>query len=290
MTDLYDEYYYANYDYRPYNRDDFWLNLFDGIASRIIAEFDPKTVLDAGCAWGFLVESLRKRNVEAYGVDISEYAIANVIAEIRPYCWQGSISEPFPQKYNLITCIEVLEHMPPRKAELAIENFCKHANEVVISSTPFGYKELTHINVHDPEYWAEKFAHHGFYRDLEADMSYISPWATRFVKTKKTNISLVREYEHRFWQLSKENYDLRQLSLESQEKIKQLDKQVQAIGSQLAENEKATHVLLSQIAEKVQVAQTLKLRLDQIMSSRSWKLLAPFQRIYAWLRTKMTPK
>ncbi len=290
MADQYDEYYYANYCGRPYNRDESWLNFFDGIAKRIIEQFDPKTVLDAGCAWGFLVEAFRKRNVEAYGVDISEYAIGNVSPEIKPFCWQGSITAPFPQKYDLITCIEVLEHMPPREAELAIENFCEHADEIIISSTPFDYKEATHINVHDPEYWAEKFARHGFYRDLEADMFFITAWAIRFVKTKRTTVTLVREYEHRFWQLSKENFDLRHLSWETQETIRLLDKQVQTISSQLAEKEKTIDVLLSQIEEKEQVSQTLMLRLNQITGSRSWKLLTPLQRIYARLRAKKITK
>jgi hypothetical protein len=240
MTVIYDEYYYAHDCGRPYKRDESWLSFFDVIASRIIEQFAPVSVLDAGCAWGFLVEAFRRRSVEAYGVDISEYALGNVSSEIKSYCWLGSITEAFPQNYDLITCIEVLEHMPSQEAELAIENMCEHATEIVFSSTPFDYKEATHINVHDPEYWAEKFARHGFYRDLEADMSFITAWATRFVKVKRTNVTLVREYEHRFWQLSKENFDLRQLSLESQETIRQLDKQVRALGSKLAENEMPT--------------------------------------------------
>lgn len=103
--------------------------------------------MDAGCALGFLVEAFRNRGVEAFGVDISKFAIENVHADIKPYCWAGSVSDPFPQKYDLITCIEVLEHMRQKEAEKAIENLCAHANEIVFSSTPFDYKESTHFNV-----------------------------------------------------------------------------------------------------------------------------------------------
>ena len=112
-SSFFDAYYYHHgCGCRPYQRDEVWLNFFDQIASRIIEQFDPKTVLDAGCAWGFLVEAFRKRGVEAYGVDVSEYAIQNVHPEMKSYCWVGSVTESFPQKYGLITCIEVLEHMP----------------------------------------------------------------------------------------------------------------------------------------------------------------------------------
>ncbi len=284
-SSLYDEYYYSHDCGRPYQRDDGWLNFFDQIAKRIIEQFEPKTVLDAGCAWGFLVEAFRKRGVEAYGVDISEYAIQNIYPDIKPYCWIGSITEPFPNKYDLITCIEVLEHMPQGEAEKAIENLCTHANEIVFSSTPFDYKEATHFNVHDPEYWAEQFARYGFYRDMEADMSCITSWAVRFVKTKRTSIKLVREYERKFWQLRKENYDLRQLSIEMQDRLRQQDKQVQTFGVQVAGKEQALTALTAQMAEKEQALAALdaeasiaKNQLREVQQSRSWRVLQQLQR------------
>ncbi len=40
-----------------------------------MAEMGPKKVLDVGCAKGFLVEAVRPRGVEAFGNDISEYAM-----------------------------------------------------------------------------------------------------------------------------------------------------------------------------------------------------------------------
>lgn len=291
-SSLFDEYYYSHDCGRPYQRDDVWLNFFDQIAKRIIEQVEPKTVLDAGCAWGFLVEAFRNRGVEAFGVDISEYAIQNIHPDIKQYCWIGSITEPFPQEYDLITCIEVLEHMPRQDAEKAIENLCTHANEIVFSSTPFDYKEATHINVHDPEYWAEEFARYGFYRDMEADLSCITSWAVRFVKTKRTSLMLVREYERKFWQLRKENFDLRQLSIETQDRLRQQDKQVQAFGVQVAEKERSIHALSSQVDEKERSVQMLdaeasiaKNQLRDIHQSRSWRLLQQLQR----LRLRLVP-
>jgi SAM-dependent methyltransferase len=254
---LYDDYYYSHDCGRPYQRDEEWLTFFDRIAKRIIEQFDPKTVLDAGCALGFLVEAFRKRGVEAFGVDISEYAIQNVHPDIKPHCWIGSISEPFPNKYDLITCIEVLEHVPEREAEAAIENISTHTNEVIFSSTPFDYKEVTHINVHEPEYWAEQFARNGFYRDMEADLSNITPWAVRFIKTKRTNIKLVQEYERKFWRLLKENFDLRQSAIETQDRLRQQENQAQLCSAQVTEKDQALQSLLSQIAEKEQAVESL---------------------------------
>ena len=283
---LYDEYYYVHYSGRPYQREEGWLTFFDQIAKRIIEQFEPKKVLDAGCAWGFLVEAFRNRGVEAFGVDISEYAIQNVHPDIKPYCWLGSITEPFPENYDLITCIEVLEHLPRAEAEKAIENFCTHANEIVLSSTPFEYKDVTHINIHDPEYWAEQFARYGFYRDMEADLSNITAWAVRFVKTKRTNLILVREYERNFWKLRKENSDLRQLSFELQNKIKQQEDQIQMYSAKLSEKDQAIKVFSDQVDEGRRVVQMLTTKLAEIQGSRAWNYIQPLRRIYSWLRSK----
>src|SRR5437870_2182572 len=125
---LFDASYYAHSCGRQYQRDAWWLNFFDQIAQHIVTSLQPASVLDAGCALGFLVEALRKRGVEAYGVDISDYAIQNVHESIREYCWVGSVAAALPRCYDLIVSIEVLEHMPPVDAEQAIENFCQYTD------------------------------------------------------------------------------------------------------------------------------------------------------------------
>ncbi len=223
-SNLFDSYYYQHDCGLPYERNDHWLNFFSGIAQRIVSEISPETVLDAGCAKGFLVEGLRNAGVQAWGIDISQYAIENVHDTIKPYCKVASITDPFPQEhYDLIVSIEVLEHMPPQEADAAIRNLCNHTNQILFSSTPFDYKEVTHVNVQAPEYWAGIFAKNGFYRDFEFDASFVTPWAVKFEKKNLHQMHLIREYERRYFQMWKENVDLRQLSLEIQTKIKEME-------------------------------------------------------------------
>ena len=109
--ELFDKYYFAHSCGRPYQRDQVWLDFFDGIAEHIVKRINPETVLDAGCAMGFLVEGLRNRGVQAYGIDISQYAIANVQSKIAEFCSVASITDPFPYIYNLIIVIKLLEHL-----------------------------------------------------------------------------------------------------------------------------------------------------------------------------------
>ena len=67
--------YYENYNGSSYGRTPEWLKFFDRISENIIKTLQPKSVLDVGCAYGLLVETLRDRGIEAFGMDISEYAI-----------------------------------------------------------------------------------------------------------------------------------------------------------------------------------------------------------------------
>jgi len=52
----------------------------------IIASFtENKKVLELGCAKGFIVDILRKSGVQAYGIDISSYAIDNSPSSVKKY-------------------------------------------------------------------------------------------------------------------------------------------------------------------------------------------------------------
>lgn len=208
-SQLFGEYYYAHNCGLPYERTEAWLGFFDRIAARIAADFDPKTMLDAGCAKGFLVEGLRKRGIQAWGVDISEHAIQNVHESIRDYCAVGSIADPLPRTYDLIISIEVVEHMPEEVAARAIENLCQYTDTILISSSPYDFKEATHINVHPPDYWARQFARHGFYRDLDYDASYITDWAACFCRVQGSVQPVIQSYERHFWQMKTELKELR---------------------------------------------------------------------------------
>lgn len=225
-SDMYDAHYYMHDCGEAYERNEKWLGFFARIAGRIVSDIMPESVLDAGCAMGFLVEGLRKLDVEAFGVDVSEYAIENTHPSIRPHCWVASITESLPQKYDLIVSIEVLEHMPKAEAEKAIVNLCQYTDDILFSSTPFDYREVTHINVHAPEYWAELFFRQGFVRDVDFDASFLTPWAVRFRRKSEPIHRTVREYERKFWVLWKENVDLRDLSISMRGQVQNLEKYI----------------------------------------------------------------
>lgn len=208
---LYDYRYYQNYQTSlgpiPYDRQHGqWLEFSDYIANRLATEIGPKTVLDVGCAKGFLVESLRNRGIDAFGIDVSAYAIGEVEPGIRQYCRVGSVVEPIDGRYDLITCIEVLEHLSKADGQRAITNICQVTDDVVFSSTPDDVSEPSHVNVQPIEYWADLFAQCEFIRDMDFDATFIAKHAVRFRKAKMPAHALVRAYER--W-ISKETATLR---------------------------------------------------------------------------------
>ncbi len=237
-SETYDSFYYEQACGRPYKRDEHWLSFFDKITDRIVQEINPQTVLDAGCAMGFLVEALRKKGVDAYGMDISEYAVSQVHDAIKDYCWVGSITDPLPQSYDLIVCIEVLEHLEKDASEDAVSNLTNHSDDILFSSTPFDYKEITHHNVLPIEGWVRLFGKENFVRDVDFDASFITPWAIRFRKTDEPVHQILADYERWYWLKHKESSDLRELNRELRSMLEHYDEmkdRVQALNGQLEE-------------------------------------------------------
>ncbi len=207
-SDDYDKNYFDTYDVFPYHKNEHWIKFFGDIAKRIKKEINPKTVLDVGCAKGFLVEQLRSLGIKAYGIDISEYAISEVPSRIKPFCKVGSVLKPLDRKYDLIICIEVLEHLYPEDARKAISNLTKHSREIIFSSSPIDFKEKTHHNVKEPSYWSKLFSEMGFYRDESFDASLITSWAARFKKAPFSKSSLISSYENALWLANQERLEL----------------------------------------------------------------------------------
>ncbi len=216
--------YYGQYCGIAYERSDHWLNFFGTIADAITRSLHPTSALDAGCAMGFLVEALHKRGVDAWGVDISEYAISKVHESVADRCRAASLTEPLDRRYDLITCIEVVEHIPKTEVDAVFANLCSATDQLLLSTTPTHYGEATHFNVQQPEAWSAILAREGFFRDVERDFSYISPWAALYTRIEEPVTETVRRYDRAWWRLRMEVDEVRQALLETQDRLEELEK------------------------------------------------------------------
>lgn len=172
--------YYRKYCGIDYNDREHWLGFFGEVAQYIINECNPRTALDVGCAYGYLVECLRDRGVDAVGIDTSGYALSRASPEVREYLHMADALRPFPGRYDVITCIEVAEHMDAISGEIMIANLCRHTDAVFFSSTPDGYDESGHVNVQPFNYWWARFVRHGMVWNRGRAVTPYIPWSMWF--------------------------------------------------------------------------------------------------------------
>ena len=134
-------------------------------------------VIDYGCAKGYLVKALRILEVDAFGVDISEYAIDQVPPEIRPYCRliKGA-DDPklFDTPYEWLLSKDVFEHMPEKVLGDLLTQAKTHANQI-FTVIPLGRdntsnrfvipqydEDVTHITIRTKSWWMDFFEELGW--------------------------------------------------------------------------------------------------------------------------------
>ncbi len=254
--DVYNKNYFDNYNTgegKVNYRDSSSIKAFlASVADRIVSELHPRTVLDAGCATGHLVAALRDRGVEAYGIDISEYAISQVREDIQPFCAVCSLTEHlpdfFPEHFDLVTSIEVLEHLRADDGEKAVRNLTALTDQVLFSSSPDDFEEPTHINVQQREYWARIFAECGFYDNLLYRPFYLTGYAVLYQKPVDP-LQAVEDYE-RFVRQNDDSQKRLQNELDAaSKKADEFAAENEALRGKLTDAEQAIQLRQIRIAE-----------------------------------------
>ena len=91
------------------------LGYIDGIAN-----LPGKAVLDVGCGGGILAEAMAARGARVTGIDLGEKALSvaklHLLESGREVEYIEIAAEDFarerPQQYDVVTCMEMLEHVP----------------------------------------------------------------------------------------------------------------------------------------------------------------------------------
>ena len=231
----YDDAHLGGYDNYTWDNEE-WRSFFLSVADRIVGIANPRTVLDVGCARGLLVQALATKGLEATGIDISQHAIASAHVDVRDRLRVASATEPFEGRYDLVACIEVLEHMSPVDAQRAIDNIAAATDMVLFSSSPVDHDEPTHVNTRPMAQWAAWFAERGFFRRTDVDLSFLSPWAVLFERDNLTLHTLTHRYEQQFAGVHTELVQKRQALLESHRRIISLNEQLKSgVSGKMAE-------------------------------------------------------
>jgi len=107
------------------------------------AGLSGKTVLDVGCGGGILDESMAQRGAQVTGIDLSDKALKvaqlHVLESGVVLDYRHSSAEDFarerPQHYDIVTCMELLEHVPdPASTVRACATLAKAGGHVFFST------------------------------------------------------------------------------------------------------------------------------------------------------------
>lgn len=130
------------------------------------------SLLDYGCAKGFLVHSLRQLGFDAYGFDISEYAIKNCHPRVVEYVFNKSKKNV---KYSLVLCKDVMEHVPEGSVPAVLEDIKGLLEDEIgeaLFVIPLGdddkfrireYEmDVTHVTKKGEDWWIDQLRSAGF--------------------------------------------------------------------------------------------------------------------------------
>lgn len=127
------------------------------IIKQLLMPFNNQYILDAGCGDGRFCYELKDEPLNVVGVDFSQRAISFA----RAFCFDSDIvfyamdleTIELPHKFDYITMIEVLEHIPPEKIPKLLENLAnllKNDGKLIISvpstNLPLLEKHYRHFN------------------------------------------------------------------------------------------------------------------------------------------------
>lgn len=94
---------------------------------RLCGGIQGKRVVDVGCGGGILAESMATRGARVTGIDLSEKALrvarlhqleSGVEVDYRLVAAEA-LAEQEPEQYDVVTCMEMLEHVPDPASTMA---------------------------------------------------------------------------------------------------------------------------------------------------------------------------
>ena len=140
-------------------------------ASSIINNIEFDSVLDFGCAKGFMVYAMRLLGKDAFGVDVSSYAVENCHPKVKGLLTVIEDKKDIIGGWDLIIAKDVLEHIPKDQildTLIALRNRCKK----IFIAVPLGENDkyrireysmdITHVTREPEEWWLTTVVAAGF--------------------------------------------------------------------------------------------------------------------------------
>lgn len=135
-----------------------------------------ESILDFGCAKGFIVKAMRLLGRDAYGVDVSEYAIEKVDGAVAKYVDLIKVGGPIPVRchtaqYDWGLAKDVLEHVSYDMISDVLAELARKCSRLFVA-VPLGgngkyvvdayNRDVTHMIKEPLEWWTDILEKHFF--------------------------------------------------------------------------------------------------------------------------------
>lgn len=145
--------------------------------------FHPSSVLDVGCGTGtWLAQWIDLGVRDVQGVD-GDYVDPSRLTLPRERFLGHDLQTELKlgRRFDLVTSLEVAEHLPAESASQFISILVHHGDVIVFSAAIPGQPGTQHVNCQWPSYWARLFAFFGYepidmVRPLIWDMRAAAPY------------------------------------------------------------------------------------------------------------------
>lgn len=134
------------------------------IADSILNTFEVKSCVDVGCGTGALLEALRRRGCEVFGLEYADAALRSCRArglDVAKFDLENDVFEK-DHVFGVAISMEVAEHLPETVADRYVDLLTHLSRIVVFTAAPPGQLGRHHVNEQPPAYWIVKFQQRGF--------------------------------------------------------------------------------------------------------------------------------
>jgi SAM-dependent methyltransferase len=243
-----------------------------GLMESLIQTYKPLKSLDLGCGLGYFVAYLREQGVDAWGVEAEDLGD---VFKSPGHQIRKDLSQSFDlqERYDLVICLEVVEHIPRDFEDNVFDNIVRHMSRYLLfSGATVGQQGTGHINERPESHWFSHLVRRGLVlrhqESLNIRLASTLPWY-------RNNVSL--------WELAHPDVnhssdmiaerDSRIISYEQKlnYQFQQLQEQYDQLQAEL--NQKQTE--LNQAAEKLitfQYSRFWKLHQTWLRLEKAWKM------------------
>jgi len=139
------------------------LNSAKEIVPLFLSYFKPQSVLDVGCGLGTWLSVFKENNCDIFGIDGDYVQKKDLIIDQDEFkdC-DLNLRFDLQKKFDLVTSLEVAEHILAVNAKIFIDSLCHHGDIILFSAAIPGQEGTLHYNEQLNDYWVKLFSENNF--------------------------------------------------------------------------------------------------------------------------------